>query len=238
MRERAKGSHAYNSIDRRSSEFSMSAVLHYLYDPLCGWCYGAEPLVAAARGVEGLTLRLHGGGLWPEPTTLPDEMRRYIRAADARVAELSGQPYGTAYLDALILDPTLVLHSPPTIAAVLAAESLAGRGIEMLRGIQHAHYEDGRHVVRPEALDDIAERLGFDRETFAAARASAPVDAHIRATRQLMAAVGATGFPTFVLEVAERRFGVPHQRFASSPAAFAAWLRDTLDAHAAKPVKT
>ncbi|MCF3992670.1 DsbA family protein, partial [Pseudomonas aeruginosa] len=22
--------------------------LHYLYDPLCGWCYGASPLLAAA----------------------------------------------------------------------------------------------------------------------------------------------------------------------------------------------
>ncbi|RLR78637.1 protein-disulfide isomerase, partial [Pseudomonas aeruginosa] len=21
--------------------------LHYLYDPLCGWCYGASPLLAA-----------------------------------------------------------------------------------------------------------------------------------------------------------------------------------------------
>lgn len=215
------------------------AVLHYLYDPLCGWCYGAEPLVRAARGVDGLEVRLHAGGLWPLPTSLPDEMRRYIREADGRVAALSGQPYGPAYLDGLLLDPELVLHSPPAIAAVLAVEALEpGRAFDMVCGIQHAHYEDGRHVVRPEALDDIAERLGFDRETFAAARASAPVDAHIRATRQLMAAVGATGFPTFVLEVAERRFGVPHQRFASSPAAFAAWLRDTLDAHAAKPVKT
>ena len=216
----------------------MSAVLHYIYDPLCGWCYGAEPLVAAARTVEGLELRLHAGGLWPEPTTLPDDMRRYIRAADGRVAELSGQPYGTAYLDGLILDPSLVLHSPPTIAAVLAAESLdPGRGLEMLRAIQHAHYEDGRHVVRPETLCDIAERLGFDRDAFVAALESAPVDAHILETRRLMAAVGATGFPTFVLEVSGQRLGVPHQRFASSPAAFAAWLRDTIDVRSGKPVK-
>lgn len=25
-----------------------NAVLHYIYDPLCGWCYGAAPLVRAA----------------------------------------------------------------------------------------------------------------------------------------------------------------------------------------------
>ncbi|MEG1327174.1 MAG: DsbA family protein, partial [Janthinobacterium sp.] len=25
--------------------------LHYIFDPLCGWCYGAAPLVEAARAV-------------------------------------------------------------------------------------------------------------------------------------------------------------------------------------------
>jgi putative protein-disulfide isomerase len=72
----------------------MNAVLHYIYDPLCGWCYGAEPLVWAASKVDGLTLRLHAGGLWPQPTRLPDHMRRYIQQADARVGEISGQPDG------------------------------------------------------------------------------------------------------------------------------------------------
>src|SRR5690606_36317565 len=213
------------------------AVLHYLYDPLCGWCYGAEPLVDAARSVPDLEVRLRAGGLWPSPTTLPDDMRSYIREADARVGAMSGQPYGSAYLDGLLLDRSLVLHSPPTIAAVLAAESLEpGCGFDMLRAIQHAHYEDGRHVVRRDVLLDIAERLGFDRTAFGAALECAPVDAHIEETRRMMRAVGARGFPTFVLEVDGRRFGVPHHRFASSPEAFAAWLRDEIDAHAGLPL--
>ena len=34
--------------------------LHYIYDPLCGWCYGAAPLVEAARtaGAHELILRM------------------------------------------------------------------------------------------------------------------------------------------------------------------------------------
>jgi putative protein-disulfide isomerase len=216
----------------------MTAALHYIYDPLCGWCYGAEPLVRAAQSVAGLELRLHAGGLWPEPTRLPEEMRRYIAQADARVGEMSGQPYGKAYLEGLLLDPELVLHSPPTIAAVLAAEQLAaGRGLEMLSAIQHAHYEEGLHVVEREELCRLAERLGFDPGAFASVLESAPVEAHVRETRRLMAAVGAQGFPSFVLEVEGRLVGVPHHRFASSPPAFARWLKDTLDAHAGLPLK-
>ena len=77
----------------------MNAVLHYIYDPLCGWCYGAEPLVWAAAKVDGLALRMHAGGLWPQPTRLPNQTRRYIAQADARVGQMSGQPYGEPYLN-------------------------------------------------------------------------------------------------------------------------------------------
>jgi len=206
----------------------MSAVLHYLYDPLCGWCYSAEPLVNAACGVDGIELELRGGGRWPEPTRLPDEMRRFIRQADARAAKISGQPYGEAYLDGLLDDPTLTLESRPTTAAVLAAEAMAGLGLEMLRSIQHAHYERGLKVVEPEVLGDLAVELGLERAGFEAHRSEAEVDRHIGDSRRLMQQIGAGGFPAFVLQIGDRWYAVPHQQFAAEPAAFADWLRQAL----------
>ena len=146
----------------------MNAVLHYIYDPLCGWCYGAEPLVSAASKVDGLALRMHAGGLWPQPTPLPDHMRRYIQQADARVGQMSGQPYGEPYLNGLLFDPDLVLESRPVISAVLAAQALdPTKGLAMLRAIQHAHYERGQHVVREATLREIAAEIGLDVGAFA-----------------------------------------------------------------------
>jgi putative protein-disulfide isomerase len=210
----------------------MNAVLHYIYDPLCGWCYGAEPLVWAASKVDGLSLVMHAGGLWPQPTRLPDATRQYIAQADARVGQMSGQPYGEAYLNGLLFDPDLVLESRPVIAAVLAAQELdPTKALAMLRGIQHAHYERGKHVVRDDVLREIAAEIGLDPEAFAAARAKVPVDEHISASQELMNNVGARGFPTFVLQVGNDWFAVPHGRFASTPAKFAEWLDGQLRAH-------
>ena len=207
----------------------MTATLHYIYDPLCGWCYGAEPLVRAAQEAAGLGLELHAGALFPQPTQLAPEMRRYIQQADRRVGEISGQPYGDAYLNGLLLDPTLVLDSPPTIAAVLAAQALdPAKALPMLRAIQHAHWEHGRRVVEREVLLDLAADCGFDRVEFAAALDRAPADEHIARTRQLMEHVGAGGFPTFVLQVDDRLLPVPHQRFAGSPADFRRWLESQI----------
>lgn len=212
----------------------MTAQLHYIYDPLCGWCYGAEPLVWAAASVDGLDIVMHGGGLWPEPTKLPEDMRRYIRQADGRVGAISGQPYGAAYLDGLLQDPALTLHSRPTIAAVLAAQSLdATAGLRMLRGIQHAHYEHGQHVIQRDVLIGIAVACGLDRDAFVTALDSVDPDSHIEETRRLMVKVGAQGFPTMLLTVDGESYGVPNQRFAGNPAGFAAWLRGEIERHAA-----
>jgi putative protein-disulfide isomerase len=200
-------------------------VLHYIYDPLCGWCYCAEPLVNAATTVRGLELVLHGGGLWPEPTRLPEEMRRYIREADARAATISGQPYGRKYLDGLLMDPALTLDSAPTTAAVLAAESLTpGKGLAMLQAIQHAHWEHGQHVVEQSVLRQIATSIDLPVDAFGQTLAGVDVDAHIAQTRQLMRRIGAQGFPAFVLEKDNQWLPVPSQRFLSDPAAFAEWL--------------
>jgi putative protein-disulfide isomerase len=209
------------------------ATLHYLYDPLCGWCYGAEPLAAAARQVERLTLKLHGGGLWPEPTRLPEETRRYIKEADARVGAMSGQPYGEAYLAGLLFDPDLVLESRPTTAAVLAAESIdAAHGWQMLREIQHAHYERGWHVVRDDVLMRIAAEIGLDQHAFKAALTRVDAAAHITNTRRFMAQIGAGGFPAFVLQIGDQWFAVPNRQFASDPAGFKDWLERMLEQHA------
>jgi putative protein-disulfide isomerase len=212
----------------------MNATLHYVFDPLCGWCYGAEPLAAAAEGVVGLAMQLHAGALWPQPTRPPAPMRRYIQQADARIAQMSGQPFGAAYLNELLQDPELVLDSRPVIAAVLAAQSLdPSKALPMLRGIQHAHYEQGRHVVAPETLADIAGSVGLDAAAFAAALESVPVDRHIEESREFMNNIGAQGFPTFVLEIDGDWFGVPHGRFAAAPAQFAEWLEAQLRARSA-----
>ena len=45
-------------------------ILHYVRDPLCGWCYAGEPLVEAAIDAD-IAVVLHGGGLWDRPVHAP-----------------------------------------------------------------------------------------------------------------------------------------------------------------------
>ena len=194
--------------------------LHYLHDPLCGWCYAAAPMVQAVEAA-GITLKLHGGGLWATPSGLAPEKTDYIRQNDMRIASLTGQPFGISYTDGLLSDPATLFWSLPTIAAVLATEQVdpnAGPG--MLHAIQVAHYRDGRHVVKADVLADIAAENGFDRQAFGAAFDLAAADRHVAESRTLMPRFGLRGFPSFLVEAGPDLVRVPHEDFYGHPERF------------------
>jgi putative protein-disulfide isomerase len=178
--------------------------LHYVFDPLCGWCYAAAPLVQAARAVPGLTIALHGGGMMTGPNrrTITPQWRDYAMPHDRRIAQLTGQPFGEAYFEGLLRDTTAVMDSEPPTTAILAAEALGGRGLDLLQRLQRAHYVEGLRIADAAVLRKLATDIGLDGPAFAAAvdaHAGEPSREHFAASRALLARMGGSGFPSFAL---------------------------------------
>ncbi|QJI42935.1 DsbA family protein [Pseudomonas sp. ADAK2] len=209
--------------------------LHYIYDPLCGWCYGAEPLVQAAQIV--LPVIAHGGGMMTGANrqTVSPQLRNYVMPHDRRIAEFTGQPFGEAYFEGLLRDETAVFDSAPPIAAVLAAEQIAGRGLELLGRLQSAHYLEGRRIADEAVLFELATGLGLEPHAFESAFHAADTERHIKESRALLADVGGQGFPTFVLELNGQFTLIDIGPWIGKPEAFAAWLRQSLPAPASAP---
>lgn len=183
----------------------MTAIkLHYIFDPLCGWCYGAAPLIHAAQDIPNLTLVLHGGGMMSGANRrqIDSQWRGYVMPHDRRIAQLTGQTFGDDYFNKLLNDTSVIMDSTPPIAAILAAEELAGRGAEMLHRIQHAHYVEGRRIADTRVLTELAVELGLSSDTFIHAYNTALITSsqHIAESRTLLAKVHGHGFPTFALE--------------------------------------
>jgi putative protein-disulfide isomerase len=182
--------------------------LHYIFDPLCGWCYGAAPLVKAAKTLPGLNIALHAGGMMTgnNRRQITDEWRNYVIPHDKRIAELTGQTFGEAYFNGLLRDTSAVMDSEPPITAILAAQALAGRGLDMLHRIQEAHYQEGRRIADTPVLEALAKELGLASAPFIAEmrfNAGAPTAQHIAQSRAMLAKVQGQGFPTFALEDSE-----------------------------------
>ena len=191
----------HNTHNTRSTD--STTTLHYIYDPLCGWCYGAAPLAAAARDV--MPVIGHGGGMMTGANRkqVSPALRNYVMPHDHRIAELTGQKFGDGYFNGLLLDETAVFDSAPPIRAILAAEDMAGRGLDMLSRLQVAHYVEGKRIADDDVLQALAMELGLDADEFAQAYGrigEEELQQHIAASRRLLAQAGGHGFPTFVLE--------------------------------------
>jgi putative protein-disulfide isomerase len=204
-----------------------TTTLHYIHDPLCGWCYGAAPLVRVAR--DSLRVLAHGGGMMAGAArrAVTPELRQFVMTHDRRIAQASGQPFGQAYFEGLLRDTEAVLDSAPPITAILVADELAGAGLDMLARLQEAHYVEGRRIAELAVLEELAAELGLDGEAFASAYQrlqGAATQAHIEQSRALLARVGAAGFPTVVLERAGRLTIVDIGSYLGRPDAWRSWL--------------
>ncbi|WP_293813667.1 DsbA family protein [uncultured Aquitalea sp.] len=210
----------------------VNATLHYIYDPFCGWCYAASPLMRAAAGLEGLRLELHAGGMMSGPARqmVSPALRDYVMPHDHRIAAMTGLSFGEAYFEGLLRDNTAVFDSTPPIEAVLAFGKLGGQPQTMLARLQQAHYQQGRRIADEAVLLELAQELGQSAEAFSQALQSvkAEAEAHIAATRQLMSQTGVRGFPALLMERDGQWQRIDLSSWLGQPEAFAAALRDSL----------
>lgn len=209
----------------------VTTTLHYIHDPLCGWCYGAAPLVRAARAL--LPVKAHGGGMMAGPARRPvtEDLRSFVLPHDRRIAQLTGQAFGDAYANGLLRDSAAVLDSEPPIAATLAAEALAGRGLDLLARLQAAHYVEGRRIAERPVLVALAIDIGLDGEDFDRSLGEVEGEAvrrHIVDTRALMQRLKVQGFPSFALQQGDAFSVVDIVPFLGNTARWVAWLRRRL----------
>ncbi|AJI95625.1 DSBA-like thioredoxin domain protein [Yersinia ruckeri] len=181
------------------------ATLHYIFDPLCGWCYGAAPLLKAAQNIAGLTISLHAGGMMTGSNRrqINREWRNYVMPHDKRIEELTGQPFGDNYFNGLLRDTSAIVDSAPPITAILVAETLTGRGLDMLHRIQHAHYFEGQRISDTPILVELAGNIGLDKDTFSQTlqkMQGVATAQHIAESRALLEKLQSKGFPTFALQ--------------------------------------
>ena len=206
----------------------METRLHYIYDPLCGWCYAVGPLVKAARAV--ISVELHGGGMMTgtRRQRITPAWRDYVAPNDRHISQVTGQVFGEAYLHGLLEDYSAWLDSEPPTAAVLTAQQLRGAGLDMLALLYEAHYVEGRRIADEAVLTHLATQIGLDVGDFLEFYHNfrgEKVNAHFAESRNFLADVGGRGFPTFVIERDDRFERLDHTQFLGRPDAWRAALQ-------------
>lgn len=185
----------------------MHQVIHYLYDPLCGWCHGATPAVSALLETSGVNVELLPTGLFSGDGARPmnDEFAVYAWSNDQRIEQLTAQPFSDAYRQKVLGDRQHHLDSgPATLALTAVALHAPSREFEALKTIQHARYVDGDDVTLRPKLVELLNTLNLRTSATLLERADAELLDAARArtdrAQTLMHELGARGVPTFIAE--------------------------------------
>lgn len=182
----------------------MKTTLIYLFDPLCGWCYGAGPALTAVT-VAGINIELLPTGIFSgaRARVMDDDFASFAWNNDLRIGLLSGQPFSDYYRQLVLADRQQRFDSEPASLALTAvALTSPDCGVAALKAIQHARFVAGRDVTDLPTLCAILTQAGLQESADALAQFSqALLDAHRLRVAQagvLMDQFHASGVPTFI----------------------------------------
>lgn len=157
----------------------------YLFDPLCGWCYGAAPMLDKLAQ-DGISLDLLPTGLFSGAAARPlDEgFAAYAWSNDQRIERLTGQRFTQAYLDNVLnVRGTLLDSQAATLGISAAGGHASDKRLAALKALQRARYVDGRDVV---TMGGVIEVLADAGMTEAAQILREPTEAFMTAHRALL----------------------------------------------------
>ena len=210
----------------------MSKTLYYLFDPLCGWCYGAAPAVSALAAAADIHIEPLPTGLFSGDGARPmdEAFADYAWSNDQRIERLTGQLFTQRYRTQVLANRDRLFDSgPATVALTAVSLTEPKKELEALKAIQIARYVDGRDNTDVQTLITVLEQLHLaDAATLLERRSPELLEANqARTTRATtwMRELGARGVPTFILESGSRRTLLHASAIYSDPHALLEQLR-------------
>lgn len=194
-------------------------VLHYVYDALCGWCFGFSPVVQKLydKYSDRLAFDVLSGGMIPPESAQPFSAKAgFIASAYKQVEEYTGRSFGAPYLH-YVFHPEECLWREESLTPAVALcllkaaqpepyENVPGGAVYFAGQIQNLHMIEGRDLSDPESYRQLAKSAGCDWTDFQKRMQSEEWIETARYEMSLVKQLGITGFPAVLLQLSEDSF--------------------------------
>ena len=184
----------------------MSSTITYLFDPLCGWCYGASPAVQHLGNRNDVRLELAPTGLFSGrgARAMDATFAAYAWSNDERIEKLTGQRFAEEYRTQVLnkagsrFDSTAATLALTAVALTAPEQELAT--LKVLQEARYVHALDtstvpvAEQLLRDTGLSAAAERLVAADTALLAANLE-----RIRKAQALMQTFGAQGVPAMIV---------------------------------------
>jgi putative protein-disulfide isomerase len=157
-----------NDVNQEQSIHS-NMKLVYVYDALCGWCYGFGGVVeqVEANYKEVLPLQVMSGGMIPKANARPiGYMSNYILQTLPRLERMTGATVGEPYKN-MLREGTYVMSSePPAIALSIVKSMDSTKAFSFAHTVQKDLFINMKDINTEQIYLDAAKKLGLDTTEF------------------------------------------------------------------------
>lgn len=190
-----------------------SAEIIYLFDPLCGWCYGFGPQMNQfAQSYPQFKYTVLSGGMVTGARVGPlSQIAPYIKEGVQRVEDLSGVKFGQAFLADLHGEGKTHMDStPPTKAFVILKEALPLKAVDLAHAVQAVFYCDGLDLNEVESYQGLCDEFGVDYDDFARKFNSMEYQLATKDEFNEAGRYGVSGYPTVVARFDKQYYMIGH----------------------------
>ncbi|MEQ9378407.1 MAG: DsbA family protein [Imperialibacter sp.] len=175
----------------------------YIFDPLCGWCYGFSGTIVDLfnKRKDEFNFEVVAGGMVTGTRIAPfSTMHGYISGAYKRVEEMTGAKFGESYLNDLLPSDTQMNSEPPSRALVTFRSFLPDQVVPFAHALQKKQYLEGRDFADNKVYEELATEFGLDPKAFIEKFESEEMKYRTTQDFQWSNSAGVKGFPTVVLK--------------------------------------
>lgn len=141
----------------------------YVYDALCGWCYGFSKVILACYEKHKDEFEfevLSGGMMTGDRVGTIDQIAPFIKSAYHSIEESTGIKFGELYLRHLEQGTMILNSEKPAIALSIFKSIYPELAIPFVHDLQDAVYFDGKDPGENEVYRYLAVNYGLDPDEF------------------------------------------------------------------------
>lgn len=187
---------------------------YYVYDALCGWCYGFSPVMKSffEKHRDEFEFKVVSGGMVMGERSGPiGKVASYIKTAHKQVEDRAGVKFGDQFLNGLLEDGTANFSSlQPAIAMAAFRTFKPEEQIPFAHAIQSMIYFDGFGPDDIQRYGEIATEFGVEQSEFNAAMGNEDLIKDAFADFDIARKLDVQGFPSAFIHRGETFYMVVH----------------------------
>ncbi|MFT6035611.1 MAG: putative protein-disulfide isomerase [Marivirga sp.] len=187
----------------------MQNKLYYVFDPLCGWCFGFSPVIKALETEYNSKIQfetLCGGMVLGERIKPLSEMRDYLKDAMPRLEEMTGVTFGGKYLAILEKGDLMLNSETPSIAMIVYKSMTPKSSVEFASALQQHLYVEGHNLNELASYESLVKSFDLDWDVFKEKMQLKSYKEKAFAEFKLTGEMGVQGFPSVVLKIKDKAY--------------------------------